>query len=42
MIEMLKKDREKMRQNSIKLASKYDWSSIAKQFKIFFEEIINE
>jgi glycosyltransferase involved in cell wall biosynthesis len=42
MIEMLKKDREKMRQNSIKLASKYDWSSIAKQFKNFFEDMINE
>jgi len=40
MIEMLRKDRENMRVNSLKLASRYDWSSVALQFKKIFEEII--
>lgn len=42
MIEMLQKDREEMRENSMWLASKYDWSSVALQFKKVFEEMKNE
>jgi glycosyltransferase involved in cell wall biosynthesis len=42
MIEILGEDRDKMRKNSLQLASKYDWSYIAKQFKELFEEMINE
>jgi glycosyltransferase involved in cell wall biosynthesis len=39
MIEMLKRDRDEMRINSLKLASKYDWSSVAMQFKTLFERM---
>ena len=42
MLEILKKDRKVMRENSIKLAKKYDWSNIADQFKKIFEEISHE
>jgi len=42
MVEVLGRDREKMRTNSMNLASQYDWSSVAKQFKKVFEEIKNE
>ena len=41
-IEILGKNREKMKENSLQLASKYDWSSVALQFKKLFEEIKNE
>ena len=41
-IEMLERDREEMRENSMRLASKYDWSSVALQFKKVFEEMKNE
>lgn len=39
---ILNKDREIMRSNSIKLASKYDWKNIAKEFKNLFEEMVNQ
>lgn len=39
-IEMLERNRKEMRENSMRLASKYDWSSVALQFKKVFEEII--
>jgi len=42
MIEMIGKDREKMRINSKDLAKKYDWKNIAVQFKKVFEKMINE
>lgn len=42
MIEMLQKDRDTMRKNSKKLAKKYDWKSIAVQFKEVFEDMLNE
>ncbi len=42
MIEMLDKDRDKMKENSLELASKYDWSSVAIQFKKLFESMVNE
>ena len=38
-IETLVRDREKMRENSMKLASKYDWSSIAKKFNKVFKKM---
>lgn len=41
MIEMLKKDREEMRNNSFKLASEYDWNSVAIKFKKLFDRMIN-
>lgn len=41
MLEMLRKDRKKMRENSKKLAKKYDWKNIALQFKEVFERVIN-
>lgn len=41
-IEILQKDREIMRKNSIELALKYDWQSIAKEFKNLFEEMVKE
>lgn len=41
-IEMLVKDREQMRINAKKLAKKYDWKSIALQFREMFERMINE
>jgi len=40
MVEMLDKDRDKMRENSLRLASQYDWSSIAIKFKNLFESIL--
>ena len=40
--EMLNKDRMKMRENSIKLASGYDWKNIAIKFNRLFKEMINE
>lgn len=39
-IEMLRKDRETMRENSKKLAKKYDWKNIAHQFKDVFETML--
>ncbi len=42
MIEMLSKDRKKMKENSLRLANQYDWSGIAMKFKNLFEEIRNE
>ena len=41
MLEILEKDRELMKKNSIKLANKYDLSEIAKEFKSLFERMIN-
>ncbi len=41
-VEMLQKDRDKMRINSRKFAKKYDWKTIAVQFKTIFNRIINE
>jgi len=41
MLEILEKDRELMKKNSIELANKYDWSEIAKEFKSLFERMIN-
>ena len=42
MIEILDKNRETMRVNSLNLASKYDWSSVALQFKKLFDRMVNE
>lgn len=42
MLEMLEKDRKLMRENSKKVAKKYDWKNIAFQFKKVFEKMINE
>lgn len=42
MIEMLGKDREKMRINAKALAKKYDWKNIAIQFKEVFEEMVKK
>jgi len=41
MVEMLGKDREEMRENSKKLAKKYDWENIAILFKEVFEDMIS-
>ena len=41
-IEMLSKDREEMRENSMKLASKYDWLSIAMTFNRVLVRMIKE
>ena len=41
-MEMLEKDRDKMRINSRKLAEKYDWKNIALEFKKVFKKMINE
>lgn len=41
-VEMLGKDRELMRENSKKLAKKYDWKNIAVQFKEVFERMRDE
>lgn len=38
-IEMLNKDRDEMRVNSLKLSSKYDWKKIAIRFKEFYEKM---
>jgi len=38
--EMLRKDKEIMRQNAKQYAKKYDWSNIAVRFKELFEEMI--
>lgn len=40
-IEVLNKDREKMRINSKKLAQKYAWKNIALQFQKVFEEMVH-
>lgn len=42
MIEVLGRDREEMRVNAKKLAQKYDWETIAIQFKELFDEMINQ
>ncbi|WP_108063685.1 glycosyltransferase [Poseidonibacter lekithochrous] len=39
LIDIIKRDRKEMRKNSIRLASKYDWSDIASQFKILYERM---
>lgn len=41
-IEMLGKDRQKMRVNAKETAQKYDWKNIAIKFKEVFERMINE
>ncbi|MDD5202067.1 MAG: glycosyltransferase [Sulfurimonas sp.] len=41
-VEMLGKDREEMKENSMKLASQYDWSSVAMRFKELFVAITKE
>jgi len=38
-LEMLNKDREVMRNNAKKLATKYDWKSIAKEFKKLYKRL---
>jgi glycosyltransferase involved in cell wall biosynthesis len=40
MINLLEKDRELMKNNSVKLAQGYDWSSIAMQFYKLFTKIV--
>lgn len=42
MIDVLGKDREEMRENSMKLASKYDWSSVSMSFYNVFLQVIKE
>lgn len=42
MNEVLKKDREMMRINSKKLAFMYDWKTIANNFKILYESILEK
>ena len=42
MLEVLQKDREKMRNNSKELAKKYDWKFIAKEFKNLYEESVKK
>ena len=41
MIDILSKDRELMRTNSINLASKYSWSTVASQFQDLFKSMKN-
>jgi glycosyltransferase involved in cell wall biosynthesis len=42
MLEMLKKDRETMKENSRKFAKEYDWKNIAIQFKGVFEVMLTK
>ena len=42
MLEILEKDREKMRVNSKQLAKKFDWKNIALQFKEVFEKMVEK
>ena len=42
MLEILQKDRDKIRINSKKLAKKYDWKNIVVQFKDLFERMTHE
>ncbi len=41
MLEILKKDRNIMRENSMKLAAQYDWSEIALKFSKLYRELIH-
>jgi glycosyltransferase involved in cell wall biosynthesis len=40
MIELLKEDRLMLRKNSINLARQYEWSYIAKEFRLLFNKIV--
>jgi glycosyltransferase involved in cell wall biosynthesis len=42
MVEMLGRDREQMRANAKRLAQKYDWKNIAREFKTLFERMLEE
>lgn len=42
MIEMLEKNRDEVRENSLKLSRKYDWKKIAKDFKALYEKMRDE
>jgi len=39
-LKILKEDREQMRQKSKKLAKKYDWIYIAKEFKVIYKDLL--
>lgn len=40
MLEVLSKDRDEMRQKSKAYAAKFDWSNVARKFKVVYQELI--